>query len=115
MTATIDKSLDDLLAESKERNAAEAALGALEIHDTNRDGTLEIVDTNWDGNGGLRVTVRELVGHGCYAGDFVRNARRLARKALPEYFPGQTRKSPVINRFTADGCDHVTFNVSRVR
>ena len=100
--------------ENEERNAAEDALGALGIHDTNRDGTLEIVDTNWDGNGGLRVTVRELVGHGCYAGDFVRNARRLARKALPEYFPGQTRKSPVIDRFTAGGCDHVTFNVSRV-
>lgn len=80
----------------------------------NRDGTLEIVDTNWDSNGTLRVTVRELVGHGCYAGDFIRNARRLARKALPEYFEGQTKSAKLMRRFTADSCEHATFAVSRI-
>lgn len=87
---------------------------AATIHTMNRDGTLEIVDTNWDANGTLRVTVRELVGHGCYAGDFIRNARRLARKALPEYFEGQTKSAKLLRRFVAEGCEHATFAVSRI-
>lgn len=78
----------------------------------NRDGTLEIVDTNWDGNGTLRVTVRELVGHGCYARDFIRNARRLARKALPSSDTEAGKSARLLRRFTADSCEHATFNVA---
>lgn len=84
------------------------------IGDRSPDGLLEIVDTNWDSNGTLRVTVRETMGHDCIIGGFpLRRARTLARAALPEYRKGQTLSSRVVNRFTANGCEHVTFAVSR--
>jgi len=86
----------------------------LTIGDTNRDGSLVIVDTNWDYNGSMRVTVRETIGHGCYTGDLVRNGRRLARKALHESYIGETKSSRVIRQFVADGCDHVTYLISRL-
>lgn len=86
--------------------------GTLTIGDRTRDGLLEIVDTNWNGDGTLFVTVREMVGHNCLAGGFpVERARRLARRALMH--PDKTRSSRVVKRFTAGGCEHVTFAVSR--
>jgi hypothetical protein len=88
---------------------------ALEIGATSRDGLLEITDTNWDSNGTMRVTVRELVGgYNSWAqGLPIRRMRALARRALPEYYQGQTRKSPEVNRVYSQGCWHITFAVSR--
>lgn len=91
----------------------------MKIGDYNHNGTLQLTDTNWDSNGTLRVTVRELVGekidsstkHGKLA---IKRARTYARKALPEHYKGQTRKSPLVRKWFADGCTHFTFNVSRV-
>jgi hypothetical protein len=85
-----------------------------EIGDTSRDGLLRIVETIWDHNGGLHVTIEETMGGHCLIGGFpIRRARTLARSALPEYYKGQTRKSPVINRWYDQGCEKVTFLVSR--
>jgi len=87
---------------------------ALEIGDTDRTGTFQIMDTNWDGNGGLRVTVRDNRGTGNSATPRtdLASMRRLARRASSH--PEDTKRSPVIRRFTADGADHITFNVSRI-
>lgn len=85
----------------------------LTIGDTSRDGLLEITDTSWDGNGTLRVTVREKIGAGCWVGGLpIERMRRLARRAL--MYPEKTRSSRVIRRWTAEGCEHVTFAVSRL-
>lgn len=84
----------------------------LTIGDTSRDGLLQIVGTSWDGNGTLNVTVRELIGHHCWVGGIpIERMRRLARRAL--MYPEKTRSSRVVRRFYVDGCDHVTFAVSR--
>lgn len=86
----------------------------LTIGDRSRDGLLEIADTTWDHNGTLRVTVRELIGHGSWTGGLpVERMRRLARRALSH--PDTIRSSRVTGRWTSrTGCDHVTFAVSRV-
>lgn len=90
-----------------------ARTGTLTIGDRSPDGVLEIVDTNWDSNGTLRVTVRELMGHGCWAGGLpVRRMRTLAKRALSH--PEHTRSARVIRTFTDGGCDYVTFAVSRL-
>jgi hypothetical protein len=86
---------------------------ALQINDTNRDGTLQIMDTSWDSNGTLMVTIRDNIGTGCRVGGIdIRAMRRLARRAISH--PEQTRSSRVVRQFTADGCDYVTFAVSRL-
>lgn len=91
--------------------------GRIGIGDRSRDGLLEITGTSWDGYGTLTVTVRELVGQPweSYPGDglVIRRARTLARSALPEHYDGETRKSPEVRRWWADGCSHITFAVSR--
>lgn len=85
----------------------------LTIGDRTPDGLLEITDTRWDHNGTMFVTVRELIGTGCWRGGLpVARMRRLARRALSH--PGDTRSSRVVNRFTSGGCDHITFAVSRL-
>lgn len=85
----------------------------LEIGDTSRDGMLVITDRAWDHNGTLRVTVRENIGAGCWVGGLpVERMRRLARRALP--YPEKTRSSRVVRRWVAQGCEHVTFAVSRL-
>lgn len=71
----------------------------LTIRDRSRDGLLEITDTHWDHNGTMFVTVRELIGSGCWVG------------GLPVR---RTRSSRVVRRWSAQGCDHVTFAVSRL-
>lgn len=81
----------------------------LTIGDTNRAGTLQIMDTAWDHNGTLRVTVRDNT-YGIR--DQTEAMRRLARRALQH--PETIRSSRVIRRFTADGCPHITFAVSRL-
>ena len=52
-------------------------MSTLTIGDTSRDGTLHITDTAWDHNGGLRVTVVDLIGAGGRIGGLdVRAMRR---------------------------------------
>lgn len=86
---------------------------SLTIHDRSRDGLLEIADTNWDHNGTLRVTVRELIGDNGWANGLpLRRMRTLARRALPH--PEKTTGSRVVRRFVAEGCEHVTFAVTRL-
>jgi len=83
------------------------------IGDRTRDGLLEITDTHWDHNGTLLVTVRELIGSGGWTGGLpLERMRRLARTALPH--PEKTRSSRVVRQWSAQGCDHVTFAVSRL-
>jgi hypothetical protein len=87
--------------------------GVFEIGDTSRDGMLVITDTSWDFNGTLCVTVRETLGAGCWVGGLpIERMRRLARRAL--MYPEKTRSSRVVRRWTAQGCEHVTFAVSRL-
>lgn len=91
----------------------------LSIGDYSHDGVLQVVDTAWDGNGTLRVTVRELIGERFHNkskryANTVRRARYLARKCLPEYYPRQTKRAPLIRVFYTDGCTHFTFSVSRI-
>lgn len=86
-----------------------------EIGDRSSDGLLEITDTRWDSNGTLFVAVRETMGGGALIGGFpVRRARTLARSALPEYYPGQTRSSRMIGKFKDGPCEAATFAVSRL-
>ena len=85
----------------------------LTIGDTSRDGLLQIIDTNWDSNGTMRVTVRELIGTGCWVGGLpIQRMRALARRAIDH--PEKTRSSRVIRKFSYGGCDFVTFAVSRL-
>jgi hypothetical protein len=85
----------------------------LTIGDTSRDGLLIIADTRWDFNGTMFVTVRELIGTNCWVGGLpVERMRRLARRAIAH--PENTRSARVVRRFSADGCDYVTFAVSRL-
>ena len=90
---------------------------ALEIGTTSKDGLVQITDTSWDGNGTLLVTVRELIGgfDGWIGGKAraVRKMRDFARRALPEYYDGQTVSVKVIRTWTAQGGSHATFAVSR--
>ncbi len=87
-------------------------LGILTIGHRSPDNLLEIVDTRWDYNGTMFVTVRELIGTGGWIKGFpLERARRLARRTLD---PDTIRSSRVVRRFTAEGCDHVTFAVSRL-
>lgn len=82
------------------------------IGDRTRDGLLEIADTRWDFNGTLFVTVRELIGTGCWIGGLpVAKMRRFARRAI--HHPELTQSSKVTNQFSSGGCDYVTFAVSR--
>lgn len=88
-------------------------MGILEIGDTSRDGLLQITDTRWDGNGTLFVTVRELIGTKCWRGGLpIGRMRRLARRAIAH--PNKTRSSRTVRTWSAMGCDHVTFAVSRI-
>ena len=85
--------------------------GTAKIHDCNPSGTVQIVDTMWDHNGTLRVTVREMIGEYDPPACRLRQARRLARRAI--MYPEDTRSSAVVRRFYADGSTHWTFAVSR--
>lgn len=74
-----------------------------------QDPSIEVTETHWNHNGTLFVTVRSE-----HEVDTLRlrRMRRLARRALPEYRPGQTRSSRVTSR--EDGTPtYVTFAVSR--
>ncbi len=85
----------------------------LTVGDSTPDGLLVITDTAWDSNGTLRVTVRERMGAGCWTGGLpMRRMRRLARRAI--HHPDKTRSSRVLRRWTANGCEHVTFAVTRL-
>jgi hypothetical protein len=85
----------------------------LKIGDRSRDGLLEITDTSWDHNGTLMVTVRELIGTGCWVGGLpIERMRRLARRAL--MYPEKTRSARTVRKWSAQGSDHVTFAVSRL-
>jgi hypothetical protein len=88
-------------------------MATAEIGTRSRNGLYEITDTNWDSNGTMRVTVRELIGEKELPKSRVLAMRRLARRALPEYRKGQTRKSPEVNRFFSGGSWGITFAVSR--
>jgi hypothetical protein len=84
----------------------------LTIGDTSRDGLLQIVDTSWNHNGTMHVTVRELIGHHCWIGGVpIEKMRRLARRAI--HHPDKTRSSRVVRKSYSEGCDYVTFAVSR--
>lgn len=85
----------------------------LTIGDRSKDGLLEITDTRWDSNGTLFVTVRELIGTGCWIGGLpISRMRALARRTLsPRVL---TRSSRVVRRWEYQGCEHVTFAVSRL-
>lgn len=88
-------------------------MATLTIRDRSRDGLLEITDTSWDHNGTMYVTVRELIGTGCWVGGLpVGRMRRLARRAI--HHPHLTRSSRVVRSWSAQGCDHITFAVSRL-
>jgi hypothetical protein len=88
-------------------------MDTLNIGDRSRDGLLEITDTRWDGDGTLFVTVRELIGSGCWDGGLpVERMRRLARRALMH--PETIRSSRLVRRWSAQGSDHATFAVSRL-
>ena len=83
------------------------------IGDRTRDGLLEITETRWDSNGTLFVTVRELIGSGCWIGGLpLDRMRRLARAAIPH--PDKTTSSRVVRKSSHYGCDYVTFAVSRL-
>lgn len=87
----------------------------LKIGDTTRDGLFQIVDTNWNHDGGLRVTVREMIGGGGLDmpdAEMVKRMRALARRAADH--PEKTRSARVVNRFIGGGCIHITFNVSQL-
>jgi hypothetical protein len=85
----------------------------LKIGATTRDGLLEITDTRWDNNGTMFVTVRELIGTGCWVDGLpIARMRRLARRAINQ--PELTRTSRVVRQWSHGGCDHVTFAVSRL-
>lgn len=72
----------------------------------------EITDTRVTSYATL-VTVRELMGTGCWVGGTpVAAMRRLARKAVSH--PELTRSSGVVRKWSANGCDHATFAVSRL-
>lgn len=86
----------------------------LEIGDYSRNGMYQITDTAWDSNGTLRVTVREMIGERELPKARLEAMRRLARRALPEYYPGQTRRASTVRTWYADGCSHATFDVSRI-
>ena len=74
-----------------------------------QDPFIEITETHWNHNGTLYVTVRSDEEVDAVR---LRRMRRLARRALPEYRPGQTRSSRVTSR--EDGTPaYVTFAVSR--
>lgn len=86
--------------------------------DFSYDGMLQITDAAWDSNGTMMVTVREMIGQKWseYPGgqdNVIRRARTLARRALPEYYKGQTKSSKVTRTWFAEGGSHVTFAVSR--
>ena len=92
---------------------------ALTIGDTTRDGLLQIVDTAWDGNGTMRVTVREMIGGPNWSWTLPKpvvreRARRLARRALPEYRKGQTRSARTIRESYSEGSFRWTFAVTRL-
>lgn len=82
-----------------------------EIGDTNPQGTVQIIDTNWDSNGTLRVTVREMIGEIKPPDTRLKQARRLARRALAH--PRLTKSSRVTRTFYVDNSTHWTFAVSR--
>ncbi len=81
------------------------------IGDFSRDGLAQIVDTNWDHNGGLRVTVREMIGQAPDK-NMVAKMRRLARAALEH--PEQTRSAKTLRTWVGDGSYRMTFLVSRL-
>ena len=88
-------------------------MATAKLGDISRNGLYQITDTAWDSNGTMRVTVRERIGEREIPANRMRAMRRFARRALPEYHEGQTRQSPVLRTWYADGCSHVTFAVSR--
>lgn len=89
----------------------------LTVGDYNASGLAQITDTRWDSNGSLLVTVREMIGgFDSWVGGkdhAIRIMRTLARRALTEYHEGQTKRSPLVRTWFADGQHHATFMVSR--
>lgn len=85
----------------------------LNIGDYSRNGLYQITDTSWDSNGTLRVTVREMIGEREIPKARLEAMRRFARRALPEYRPGQTRSAKTVRTWYAQGQSHATFAVSR--
>lgn len=86
---------------------------SVEIGDSSRNGLYQISDTNWDNNGTLNVTVREMIGEQALPKERLEAMRRFARRALPEYQPGQTKSARTVRTWYAQGQSHATFAVSR--
>lgn len=83
------------------------------LGDFSRNGLYQITDTHWDSNGTLRVTVREMIGERELPKARLEAMRRFARRALPEYRPGQTRGASTVRTWYAQGGMHATFDVTR--
>lgn len=82
------------------------------IGDTSRDGSLVIADTSWDSNGTLLVNIRTVDADAFGPLDICK-ARRLARSAI--MYPEKIRSSRVVEATVCvEGCEHVTFAVSRL-
>ena len=91
-------------------------MSVLKIGEGSRDGVIQIVDTSWNSNGVLRVTVRELMGHNCWTishEQLTRKMRDVAKRAI--MYPEKTRSAKKVNEFVHGGCQHMTFDVSRLR
>jgi len=79
-----------------------------------RNGLYQITDTNWDSNGTLKVTVREMIGEREMPKARLEAMRKFARRALPEYRPGQTKGAATVRTWFANGQSHATFAVTRL-
>ncbi len=86
---------------------------SLSIGDFSRNGLYQITDTSWDSNGTLKVTVREMIGERELPKARLEAMRKFARRALPEYRPGQTKSARTVRTWYATGQMHATFAVTR--
>lgn len=85
----------------------------VKLGDFSKNGLYQITDTSWNHNGTLSVTVREMIGERSIPKARLEAMRRFARRALPEYKPGQTRSARTVRTWYATGQMHATFAVSR--
>jgi hypothetical protein len=85
----------------------------VKLGDFSKNGLYQITDTSWNHNGTLNVTVREMIGERELPKARLEAMRRFARRALPEYKPGQTRSARTVRTWYATGQMHATFAVSR--
>lgn len=86
---------------------------SVEVGDFSRNGMYQITGTMWNMNGGLSVTVREMIGERELPKARLEAMRRFARRALPEYYKGQTKSAKTVDTWYAQGTSHATFLISR--